>query len=343
MQMAKKNNKQSKSQLPTGYTVENNTIRFSNNFNKPINEYYNIINKYTCLIFGANDYGPGFNQPLTIPINITSVRLSYEFNQQIILSPNTICVYFGESFNHPFETTRKLKFIYIGCNFDKYVHLPKYLEHLEIDFDHNQPCVLNKYINELIASTIDFVHFPKLPKKLIKMAVETNFDGSYDLKFSKNITWLSMIFGTWNTPIILPKNIKLLTVSGTLSRTLILTSRMRKLSFEDCIFREPIYFEKSYELLDIHIQLKYGSNYFYYDDLPNGTKRMMMGLYYVNNLPNDIKTIYHKSDDYSDDEEDDDSIFLKHNVKLEILDEWDNCFLVKNQFKCFDNYSNTKT
>lgn len=300
-----------KSQPTTEYPIKNNTLQFSNKFNEPIDKYHNIINSCgcTCSIFKIDVFMTEFNKPLTVPINVT-------------------CVHFGHSFNNSIELTRKLKFLHFGNAFNSSINLPKYLEHLTIDFSYNNLTVLNKYINELNTYNGDFTYFPKLPKKLIKFSIESEISKCMyaDLKFSKNIYNVWMSINTWHCSLVLPKNIKRLLMTRNFTQTLILTPNIKILSFEWCHFEKPIYYEKLFDLLHLNFELEC---IFCYDNLPNGLKRTLMTLEHVNNLPNDIKTIYccHKA--------------IKHGMIIKKLNEED-VFLIKKQFESFDNYRDVK-
>ena len=99
----------------------NNTVVFKPKFNKPLDDYINIISKYDKLIFSNymdiaiyietnNQYDrkfdkyyfkSNFNQPVkNLPQNITHLTFGYEFNQEVNnLPPNITHLTFDRCFD----------------------------------------------------------------------------------------------------------------------------------------------------------------------------------------------------------------------------------------------------
>jgi hypothetical protein len=72
------------------YTIENNKLIFNYRFNKPLDNYYEIMkyNNITQLEFG---YYSKFNQPIdNLPNSLTHLELGSKFNQEIFNLPNSL-------------------------------------------------------------------------------------------------------------------------------------------------------------------------------------------------------------------------------------------------------------
>lgn len=158
----------------TKYTSRTNLIIFKNNFNEPLDDYIDVINKHDKIFLGNS-----FNNDISIlPPNITTIIFHSEsvFNQEIKDFPyNLKKIIFGKNFNKPLDyfsaSLEELEFepssifncdlsnlpssvkkITLGNNFYKSInHLPFNLEYLKISSSYNEEIkVLPQKLKHLI-------------------------------------------------------------------------------------------------------------------------------------------------------------------------------------------------
>lgn len=125
------------------YTIIDNTLRFSNNFNKSLNPYRKILRngKITHLELGSD-----FNQKLILPSNITSLKLGNNFNRPFILTKNITELSLGNQFNKPIVLTESVINLRLGKEFKQSLVLGAGVKKLLFGeysmFDH--PIILNE-------------------------------------------------------------------------------------------------------------------------------------------------------------------------------------------------------
>lgn len=86
------------------YTLNNQTLFFSTNFNEPMDPYYYIIKDITIIIFGEiilKQHYSLFNQPIVFFPKIQTFISGYEFNQPIVLTKTMRVLRLGTYFNQP--------------------------------------------------------------------------------------------------------------------------------------------------------------------------------------------------------------------------------------------------
>lgn len=143
------------------------TIVFKYDFNKPIEingEYYNIISKYTKLIFSNYEklydciknknysihHGSfaesKFNQPIDeiqygLPKILTHVIFGHNFNYPVNLHEGLILLIFGSKFNQPIDNLpSSLMHLEFSCSFNQPINkLPTSLKFLRFIESFNQP------------------------------------------------------------------------------------------------------------------------------------------------------------------------------------------------------------
>lgn len=291
--MGKKSNKSSVPTKNCSYRIHDNTIIFSNNFNKPLDEYYTIINKYKFLAF-ENDYSSKFNRHITIPMNLTSIAFSNKFNKPVVLTPNLTNVVFNGNFNSSIELSKKLKSLHLGYDFNKPINLSKYLMHLSlVTNEYSYPVIINKYMNKLILGpNNNFENLCILPKNLHKLNSTTEIITC--LKLPKNMKNLTLFFSILDGQIFLPKNITKLSLFFVSSNTSInLTPRIKVLYLHlEKDSTKKIILEKPVDLLRLE-----GYITSVCDNLPNGMRQIEA--YYNDNfhcaeLPNSMRIIHFK-------------------------------------------------
>src|SRR6056300_1247759 len=133
-----------------------NTLVFKPEFNKPLDDYINIISKYDKLIFSNysdvkicietnNQYKvkfkkyylkSKFNQEVNnLPPNITNLTFGYYFNQEVNnLPPNITHLTFGYHFNQEVNIPFSVKYLKLDCNNQNIIdYLPDSIEELELE------------------------------------------------------------------------------------------------------------------------------------------------------------------------------------------------------------------
>jgi hypothetical protein len=125
---------------------------FKPEFNKPLDDYINIIQKYDNLIFSNysditiciktnNQYEYEFtkyyfNQAvINLPPNLTHLTFGYYFNQEVInLPPNLTHLTFGYYFNQEVDIPFSVKYLKLNCNNQNIIdYLPDSIEELELE------------------------------------------------------------------------------------------------------------------------------------------------------------------------------------------------------------------
>lgn len=276
----------------TNYKIHNDTIIFPYHFDEPLDEYYTIINRCKSLTFG---YKLGcwlvFNQHIEIPMNLTSIVFSNDFNRPVVLTPNLISVTFQCRFNWPVELSRKLKFLDLGVHFNEPVCLPKYLAHLKHRaINCSYPLIINKYMNVLYLEYEWDLKNCTLPKNLHKLeSIQNTFAPR---KLPKNMRHFHAYVPMLNIQIFLPKNItKISFFCSSINTKINIPTRVKTLhlsfenlntNFSNLLLEKPI---------NLYLNIHHSS---ICDNLPNGMK--CIELCYAedfngNNLPNSMCTI----------------------------------------------------
>jgi hypothetical protein len=210
------------------YLIHYDTIFFSPDFNKPLSNYLDILNKYNKLIFSNYDdpsiciqtnnrelhinYKENkFNQPLNLPHNITHLTFGDNFNQSIILPSELTHLTFGYIFNQSIIIPSELTHLTFGWAFNQSVILPLNLTHLTFGENFNQSVILplnlinltfGYFFNQLVNWT---------PQNLTHLTFGHKFNQSVVLP--PNLTYLT--FGHFFNQILdLPTSIKYLKLSS---------------------------------------------------------------------------------------------------------------------------------
>ena len=132
-----------------------NILVFKPEFNKPLNDYIDIISKYNKLIFSNysdiaiciktnNQYifkfkkylESKFNQEVNnLPLNITHLTFGYCFNQEVInLPPNITHLTFGYIFNQKVNNLPpNITHLTFGRNFNQEVYVPLSVKYLKLN------------------------------------------------------------------------------------------------------------------------------------------------------------------------------------------------------------------
>ena len=125
------------------YWIYENKVIFKYNFNAKLDNYFDIITKCNELIFSNYDdcnitiitnntfyYEyiqdfeiSKFNQPLTIPQNITHLTFGYCFNQQVIIPKNVTHLTFGHNFNQQIIIPQNVTHLTFGYRFNQQINL----------------------------------------------------------------------------------------------------------------------------------------------------------------------------------------------------------------------------
>ncbi len=110
------------------YWIIDDHLIFKPEFNKSLDKYANLLNKYTYLTFSNyNDWN--------ICIE-TNNKYMYKYYDQYIRS----------KFNHPIELNQKLTHLTMGASFNKPIQLNQNLTHLTIRYKFDRPIQLTNKI-----------------------------------------------------------------------------------------------------------------------------------------------------------------------------------------------------
>lgn len=210
------------------YTIVNNTLRFSNNFNNSLGPYRKILRdkQITHLELGSD-----FSQKLILPSNITSLKLGNNFNHSFSLTKNITDLTFGNQFNKPIILTESVINLRLGNEFKQSLVLGAGVKKLffgeHSTFNHsiifnenlvsatfgfyfNQPLVLTRNQEELVLChyfNSPIIFAPKLKRLIFNKYSEYN----KSLVLGKEI--LDVCFGIWfSQSIELHKNVQILKI-----------------------------------------------------------------------------------------------------------------------------------
>jgi hypothetical protein len=153
------------------YWISGSKIIFKPEFNKPLDEFYELISKYNELIF--SDYNDLNTLLKTINCDFKNSRLHFKpskFNQPIILGNNLKIIIFGICFNQPIILNDNLRELRFGSYF-------------------NHPIILNDNLRELSFGSC-FNHPIILPKKLVSLCLGRKFNES--IIFGNELTILHL-------------------------------------------------------------------------------------------------------------------------------------------------------
>ena len=134
--------------MELNYWIHENKIFFKPEFNDKLDNYINIISEYTELIFSDyddfnitiktnniynidyynNHKGSIFNQPITIPQNITHLIFGNCFNQQVIIPQNITHLTFGCDFNQPVIIPQNVTYLTFGYRFNQKLNKLHFVE-----------------------------------------------------------------------------------------------------------------------------------------------------------------------------------------------------------------------
>lgn len=268
------------------YCIIGDTIYFYNEFNEPLDKYYDVINTIKHLKFSnpPNDqdkhskYNPSlFNQPIEIPTNLTSIEFGRNFNHPINLTPELTCVHLGYEFNQQIVCTKKLIHLKFSDSPKHSIVLPKYLENLHIkSMFCKLPIVLNKNIKFFNGSGV----LMPLTKKLLCFEGFLRFNQQPNL--SKNLMHLLLACNSCIEYLVLPKNIKTINIIGRIN-PFILTPRI--ISIKSYMPFPNVIIEQTIKTIDIN-------NLSLMECLPNTiTHIVLRSLDQIANLPSSIRHI----------------------------------------------------
>lgn len=299
------------------FTIQNDQIYFSSNYNISLKNYHRTINNFKSLKYEAPSFINKTNAVFEIPINITSVELTGCYNNSVILSPNTTCVVLGSFYDKFIELTRNVKYADFGTShvLENSKFLPKQLNHLVIrcwesnldfdlnknlirlqmilhhdyDFDDQYDMLFFEFCKNPILILNKKLHEYQVPKKLGKQVI-----------LSKNLLYLYIGLSSFHQcvlldrhiPIMLPKSILKIKFSGKLNCHIILPLRLTYLMIDNIYQLKPTIVENPIDtIIIIH------NNYHLItDNLPSGTKHI--GIcnphknYPMNNLPPNVQSIW---------------------------------------------------
>lgn len=162
-----------KSVCAQDYTVVDNALVFSDNFNSPLKPYYNLMKQYNTLKF--HSINSSFNNQIQLTPNMTHVYIGHHFNHQLCLTNNLICLTLGRFYNKPLVLTSCLKSLIVGSSFNSNLILNKYLTYLSMDSCFNKhQIILSKHMVRLIVGRL--YNFPII---LTKRLENCTFMGDY--------------------------------------------------------------------------------------------------------------------------------------------------------------------
>lgn len=145
--------------------VKNNTLVFVHNFDKPLDDEYELMLKYPSLRF-ENDFLSLFDHPIFLTHNLQEIYMGYSFNNLIVLNPGLRKLSFGFCFNKPVALTYNLTHVAFKYHFD-------------------QPIILTPNIQYLIMETHHYSHSIILNKQLVVLVLKGH--GKNRIVFSKNL------------------------------------------------------------------------------------------------------------------------------------------------------------
>lgn len=268
---------------PTKYFVKCETLEFGNDFNEPLDGYYETISKYAILRFCHKDRLTNydyedFNQPITLTANLREVYFGKHFNQILILSKNLISLSLSSYFNMPLFLTTNLMMLTTGFSFDQHIFLTKNLKSIIFEYHFNKPLILSKKLLEISLSGT-FNHPLILTKKLVN--VKIGFGYNQPLKLSKYCVRLT-IYSSCIQSLILTKYLKELDMSSLCEFPIIFETKIDKLYISLCI---------NLLLVGHNVDKNNNLQMKILDNIPNGLISKICNFnankYILNNLPSD--------------------------------------------------------
>lgn len=133
------------------YTIEDETIYFSYNFDENLEPYYMVLMQVSAISFRARVQKREdltsrsiFNRRvIDFPTHIESVTFGWEYNKPLPLIPNLEHLEFGHKFNQTVGLGHKLKVLIFGHEFNQPIWvLPKNIQILRFGSKFNQPIQL---------------------------------------------------------------------------------------------------------------------------------------------------------------------------------------------------------
>lgn len=305
--------------LSNKFFIDNDTIYFYNDFDEPLDEYYDIINSVKHLKFSdpPNDqikhstYEPSlFNKSMLIPPNLTSIVFSQKFNHPINLTPELTCVHFGSDFDQPLACPKKLIRLEKYKSFEQSIILPKYLEHLTTYHTFQKsPFCLNKNIKFITGSYVPI----QMTKKLLDFFGTLN--GNQQPNLSKNLIHLTLCTNYCIEYFVLPKNIKTISIIGWIN-PFILTPRI--ISIKSWKPLPNIIIEQSVKKIDI-------INPTLMECLPNTVTHIVVSsLNLTSNIPSSIQHIKVNEEEHRS----------KNKPPPNVIIEYPKCLLCEENYKC---------
>lgn len=223
------------------YTITDNTLRFSNTFNKSLGPYRKILRNtsITHLELGSN-----FSQKLVLPPNITSLTLGNNFNRPFVLTKYITDLTIGNQFNQRIVSTENVKNLRFGEEFDQPLILGSRVEKLVFDndsmFDH--PIVLNENLVSVVFGS-QFNQPLVLSRNLEELWVGYCFDCS--IIFSPKLKRL--IFDEhcyYNEPLVLGKTIVELCLGQSSVQSIELYKNVRILNIHNAGYGKQVVLNK---------------------------------------------------------------------------------------------------
>ena len=143
------------------YTIFDNHVVFSSDFNDSIDPYIEVISKYKGLVFANRDCvdavftlsggyidksdmgscpiptNSEFNQPINyLPNNLKRIAFGNSFDQHVVLPDGLEEFSMGSKFNQPIALPNTLKKLVIGESFSQEIDLPMGLRELTLKNNH---------------------------------------------------------------------------------------------------------------------------------------------------------------------------------------------------------------
>lgn len=271
------------------YIIIDDELIFTELFNEPLDEYYDILSRCKILRFeSADNHNSPFDYPIVLTPCLTHIYLNKYFNQPIVLTHGLIHISFGSRFDHPIILSPNLECVDLGTMFNQTLVLNKSLKDLTTGYYFNHPLNISKNliricINELYKHSIvltkklkdcSFICNPCHQINLTKNVERVYFGTNFQRKFSLNKNLVSVRFrcGTAR-PIVLGKNIKYLSL-GCVCNNIYLPKYLK--TFDGRFYQqERFIFERPLDTISFN-----PSNEYLCDNIPDKTSNVMLNCEY---------------------------------------------------------------
>lgn len=223
----------------------------------------------------------------------THVVFGSKFNRKLILNRDLEFLIFGMKYNTHIVLTKKLMFVTFGYYFEQHLLLPKNIIQIFLEDNSKQCILLPKYTMYLNIACLRISH--SLPKKIKCLTASTDIYervNVHSLSISKNIVKLALRC-SHNLPMQLPKHLKHLRILGRMNiNNLVLTPNIVSLTLFHPKYDSTI--DNLAVLTNIDFGIEKHTNYYLYDNLPNGVRIVKHDCFnkkLLNNLPNTVTSL----------------------------------------------------